>query len=180
VLQKLIGFTDFDDNPQAEIHYFHYSKVELIEMEVQYETGFGEYLKKVAATRNSALLLATIKEFVLGAYGIRSEDGKKFAKSPEARKEFEQSPAFEALFMELASDGDAIAEFLIGVMPKDLLDGVDVKAEMAKAAKTELVELPEERAIPAIVKVKKPHEMSREELLAAFQEKSRGPVEVNM
>ena len=163
MIEKLIGYEDFNGVQQAEIHYFHLSKVELIEMEVQYEDGFSEYLKKVAADGNAALLFATIKNFVGKSYGVRSEDGRKFTKSPELAAEFLASQAYEALFMELASDGDAMGAFLIGVMPKDLMENPDVKRQLAEL-KSETVELPAEK--------KHPQDMSREELLAAFAEKN--------
>ena len=161
MIEKLIGYEDFNGTAQAEIHYFHLSKVELIEMEVQYDGGFSEYLRKVADGGNAALLLATIKDFVGKSYGVRSEDGRKFTKSPELTTEFLASPAYEALFLELVENGDAIGEFLIGVMPKDLMEDPDVQRHLAEL-KSETVELPE----------KEPKDMSREELLAAYAKRN--------
>ena len=41
-------------------------------------------------------------------------------KSEELRNAFEQSEAFSELFMSLLGDADATAEFVKGILPKDL------------------------------------------------------------
>ena len=55
------------------------------------------------------------------AYGIKSDDGKRFMKSDQLREEFSQTAAYDALFMELATNDDAAATFIKGVVPKDFL-----------------------------------------------------------
>ena len=60
------------------------------------------------------------KEIILASYGVRSEDGKRFMKSEKAKEEFESSEAFVELFMELATDEKAAADFVNGLIPQGL------------------------------------------------------------
>ena len=48
----------------------------------------------------------------------KSDDGKRFVKSG-TREEFSQTAAYDALFMELATNDDAAATFKKGIVPKD-------------------------------------------------------------
>jgi hypothetical protein len=51
------------------------------------------------------------------SYGKKSDDGRRFIKSPELSKEFTETEAFSELFMELAGDADAAAAFVNGIVP---------------------------------------------------------------
>jgi hypothetical protein len=53
-----------------------------------------------------------------------SEDGKRFIKGEAIQQEFMQSPAYSELFMELATDAGAAAEFVNGIIPKGLPEQV--------------------------------------------------------
>ena len=55
--------------------------------------------------------------FWFNIYGVKSEDGKRFVKSPALTDEFIQSPAYDELFFELLNGGaDAMAAFVNGVI----------------------------------------------------------------
>ena len=58
------------------------------------------------------------KEIVLKAYGVKSNDGRRFMKSEELTREFSETEAYVNLFMELATDEKAAIAFAEGVMPK--------------------------------------------------------------
>ena len=56
------------------------------------------------------------------SYGRKSDDGKRFVKIQELRDEFEQSPAFGELLMEIIMDPEeSMAAFIKGVMPADFV-----------------------------------------------------------
>lgn len=120
MLKRDITYTDFNDNQVTETFYFNVSKSELVELEYSYKEGFGEALQRIIKTEDKGEIIATFKKLVLIAYGEKSEDGKKFIKNDELRAEFVQSAAYDALFMELAVDDKKAAEFIQGVLPKDL------------------------------------------------------------
>jgi len=50
---------------------------------------------------------------------VKSDDGKRFIKSPELRAEFEQTAAYDELFIELATDDKKLTDFFIGAFPKE-------------------------------------------------------------
>jgi len=134
MLKREIKFEDFDGNQTSEIHYFNLSKPELIELEVEYDQGFGKMLERIVETKNSRDLIKQFKEIVLLAYGEKSEDGRRFIKNDKLREEFSQTAAYNALFMELAMDDGAAVTFLTGVLPKDIAG--DVSKAALKAVPT--------------------------------------------
>jgi type I restriction-modification system DNA methylase subunit len=60
------------------------------------------------------------KELILMAYGVKSEDGRRFIKTDQLREEFSQTEAFNVLFMELATNDDAAVIFMDGILPRDM------------------------------------------------------------
>ena len=60
------------------------------------------------------------KDLVLKAYGVKSDDGRRFIKSKELSDEFSQTEAYSQIFMELATDDKAAAAFINGIVPADL------------------------------------------------------------
>jgi len=65
---------------------------------------------------------------VRGVYGVTEDGGSRFIKNEEVRTEFEQTNAFSELFIELATDEDAAAAFMRGIIPSGL-DKVEVASK---------------------------------------------------
>lgn len=128
MLKRPITYTDFDDNVVTEDFYFNLTKSEMIELIVEKDEGLDEWLKRIVAMEDRRELISEFKRIILLTYGVKSPDGKRFVKSDELRSEFAQTPAYDALFMELATNENAAADFINGVMPKDL------REEAAKGA----------------------------------------------
>lgn len=120
MLKRTITYEDFDGVSQTEVFYFNLSKSEIVELEVEYKDGLEATLKRIVAEGDNKKLVEEWKKIVLLTYGVKSEDGKRFIKSDQLRTEFTQTPAYDALFMELATDAKAAADFINGVIPKDL------------------------------------------------------------
>lgn len=122
MLKRPIKYTDLDDNEVTEDFYFNLSKPEIIEMEVEHKQGFKERIEQIIKTEDRKTLVEEFKKLILLTYGVKSEDGKRFIKSEQLREEFSQTPAYEELFMDLASNDGAASEFIIGVLPRDMRD----------------------------------------------------------
>ena len=58
-----------------------------------------------------------MKDLILKSYGVKSPDGRQFIKNQEVRDAFAQTEAYNQLFMELATDAKAAADFFAGVIP---------------------------------------------------------------
>lgn len=125
MLKKTVTYEDYDGNTREETLYFFISKTELAEMELKTPGGFVQKLEKISKSNNGGEIIDVFKEIILTAYGEKSEDGRAFIKKRNGVKlaeEFEQTPAFDALFTELLMDPDKAAAFINGIMPKDLIN----------------------------------------------------------
>ena len=56
---------------------------------------------------------------MLKAYGKKSDDGRRFIKTPEISEEFAQTEAYSDLFMLLATNAEEAAKFVNGIVPQD-------------------------------------------------------------
>lgn len=125
MLKRTIKYKDlFTDEPTEGVYYFNLSKPELIEMEVSHMRGFEDHMQAIIDSQDRGRLLAEFKSLILMSYGERSEDGERFVKSEEITLKFTQTAAYQALYLELATDENAAAEFILGVVPKDLSEAV--------------------------------------------------------
>lgn len=113
-------YVDFDGRQRTEEFRFHFNKAELMEMEMTTEGGFSTRVNRIVNANNHNDLLQIMKKFVLDAYGIKSDDGRRFMKTDEIRQSFVECPAYSQIFMRLATDDKAAAEFINGVVPADM------------------------------------------------------------
>lgn len=120
MIKKTITYTDFAGNKRTEDHYFNLSKAELVELEFSKEKGLQDHLKAIVAAEDIRGVIAEFKEVIKASYGVRSEDGRRFTKSPELLAEFMETNAYSELFLELAGDAGKAKEFFEGVIPQDL------------------------------------------------------------
>lgn len=137
MLKKLITYTDFNDVEVAEEFHFHLSKADLVEMEAQQRGGLQAHLTKIIETNDGAAIISEFKKLIMQSIGKVSEDGKRFEKSDEIRDNFRQSPAYSELFMELATNADAAANFVNGIIPQGLADDVAKIGEVANGPQRE-------------------------------------------
>ena len=112
-------YTDYNGVERTEDFYFNFSKAELTEKHLSTNGGLGDLLERIVNSKDNELIVNTFKEIILKAYGKKSEDGRRFMKSSEISKEFEETPVYSDLFMELATDSDAAANFINKIMPPD-------------------------------------------------------------
>lgn len=174
MLKQSVSYTDFDDNECVETLYFNLTKTELTdnldlkeELEKIQQDFTGEP-KRNLETHEIQRILDLVKTFMRLSYGIRSEDGKRFIKTPDLWTEFTQTAAYDSFLFGLFENPANALAFMTGILPKDLRSraleeankangGQDVirqaevraaqaehakKAEEAQAAKQNVVELP--------------------------------------
>ena len=121
MLKKTITYNDYNGVERTEDFYFNLSKAELMEMEMSISGGLTEMIEKIVATKDAPAIMKIFKELVLKAYGEKSADGKRFEKKNGALAEaFAETEAYSQIFMELATDADKAAEFVNGIMPRDI------------------------------------------------------------
>ena len=120
MIKLTIPYTDYDGNAREEDFYFNLNKAELMEMQAHVGGGLDVFIKKIIAEKDSDKIVQFFKEIIRKAYGKKSLDGRRFEKSKEISDEFCQTEAYSELFMSLAMDADKAAEFVNGILPKDL------------------------------------------------------------
>ena len=131
MLVKPITYTDYNGVERTETFYFNLSQAELIDMQLGGKDGlYSNKLQKMIDNHDAAAIVATIKEFVLKSYGEKTDDGKRFIKSPEISEAFMQTEAYSQLITELLSDDAKSSEFILGIMPQALREAA--VAEMNK------------------------------------------------
>lgn len=122
MLKKTITCKNFNGVETSEDYWFNLTESEILEMQLGTAGGLDESIKQIVAGMDLPNMVKFFKDFVLKSYGVKSPDGKRFIKNDELREAFAQTQAYNKLFMELAFDDVAAAEFINGVIPKDVAD----------------------------------------------------------
>lgn len=133
MIAKTITYKDFNDVERTETFLFNLTKTELSNLNFKHHGTYGEQLKAIADSNDVKLVTELFNEIIIRAYGIKSEDGKNFRKSPQIVDDFVSSAAYDALMTEILGDMDKAAALFIGMLPSDMQK--EVKEEMAKEAK---------------------------------------------
>ncbi len=124
MFKETITYTDYNGKSRTEEFLFHLTKTELLEMELNMPGGFEKYINDIIESKNMSALIKIFKEVILKAYGKKSEDGRRFIKSETISTEFAQTEAYDQLFIKFATDAEAAANFINGLIPADLNDNV--------------------------------------------------------
>lgn len=119
MLKKTINYTDYDGNEREEDFYFNLNKAELVQMNFSAEGGLENTLRKIVAEKDIKAVGELVRSIILKAYGEKSFDGKRFMKSAEAAKAFEETNAFAELYVDLLSDADKLSSFVIAALPPE-------------------------------------------------------------
>ena len=128
MLKKTITYKDFNDVERTETFYFNLTKTELTEMELSAAGGYADRVKKIIDAKDTPSLIKIFKDLILRSYGVKSDDGRRFIKSDELSLEFSQTEAYNQLFMELATNDEAAASFVNGIIPSDLAEAASKEA----------------------------------------------------
>lgn len=116
MIKKTVNYTDWDGEKVSEDLYFNLNKAELMELNKRYGGKLDKHLKRMTERKEYSKLGVFYKDFILKAYGRKSEDGRRFEKSDEAARDFYQSLAFDTLFDEVLNTPEAADAFVKGVL----------------------------------------------------------------
>jgi hypothetical protein len=131
----------FDESKEVtEEHYFHISKTDLVEMEIEEHgatytaredseltgikageelTGMRAKLQRIQDSQDGKAILHEMKDIIRRAYGKRG-DGDRFLKTEEIQRDFLATEAFSQLLFELCTNPDEMVAFFAGVFPSNL------------------------------------------------------------
>lgn len=119
MLTKTFEYTDYNGNLQKETLYFNMSKAEIAAFQVRMDGKFIDHLKSLVEGQKIEKLFGFFRDLVLDSYGEKSEDGKRFYKTPEMRRDFEASIVFSELITELMRGKQNVISFTRGILPPD-------------------------------------------------------------
>lgn len=134
MIKWTIQYTDFDDVERKEDYYFNLTKSELMEMNFNANGGLEKMIRKIVEANDTKRIIDVFKDVVLKAYGEKSLDGKGFIKMRDGHRlsdDFSQTAAYDALFMELATNEESATKFINGVIPKNFAKEIESRKDIA-------------------------------------------------
>lgn len=133
MFKKTISFEDFNGNQKKHDFYFHISKAELLEM-ASAGDAMQKRLQRIIAAKDGSAILQEFRDLIKLSVGVRSEDGQRFIKDEAAQSTLFDSPAFDELLMELATDAHASAEFVKELIPEKMQKAMIDKLQESQGA----------------------------------------------
>lgn len=120
MLKKTITYKDYNGVERTEDFYFNLTEAELMKMEWGTAGGIADTIQAIVKAKDNVTIVKLFEDIIAKAYGKKSPDGRRFIKNQEVLDDFQQTEAYSKLYMELATNEDAAAEFINGVIPEDL------------------------------------------------------------
>ena len=116
MLKKTIKYVDFNEEEVTEDFYFNLTTPEVTKMIAKIGDDIDKHAEKLVASGDHEGIIHFVEMLILTSYGVKSEDGKRFVKSKEARENFEYSAAYAELFEQLMTDTEQSKAFGQGLM----------------------------------------------------------------
>lgn len=120
MLKKSITYTDFNGEEVTEDFYFNFTRTEIMNLEVSIRGGMSKRLEEIIKNQDPHEMVVQFQDLILLSYGEKSEDGKRFIKNDELRKNFEQSSAYDVLIWQFTTDDKAASDFVNGIVPQNM------------------------------------------------------------
>lgn len=116
MLKKTVTYETFDGEMITEDLYFNMTRMDLVELNSRYGSNdLATHIETIQENKDIKGLYQVLKDIVLIAYGVKSEDGKRFIRNDEVRKEFEESLAFAQLVEDFHESENAMSDFVTGI-----------------------------------------------------------------
>lgn len=139
MLKQLITWKDFTGQITSRTLYFNLTRYEIahdMELEVL-EQRFKRFQDDVIGDSPRDMsppeireMLDIFKTIIKHAYGIRSQDGKRFSKNEEIWDEFVETGAFDAFIWYMFEDASRADNFMSNIWPEEIQEAAaKVRAE---------------------------------------------------
>ena len=115
MIKETRKYTDLFGVEVEETCYFHISQAEFIELSAKYDGDIFSYIENITEQSRFEDLINTMQDLILTAYGVKSDDGKRFIKSKELKDEFKQSIFYAELFEDLITNPEKAKVFGDGI-----------------------------------------------------------------
>lgn len=129
MIKKTITYSDYNGVERTEDFYFNLTKAEITKMELSTKGGLAEMINRIVAAQDTPAIIEVFEDLIKRSYGVKTPDGRGFAKKAEDLESFMATEAYSQLFMELATDADAASAFVNGVVPADMAQKAAIEAK---------------------------------------------------
>ena len=148
MFSRTFTYKGYDGNQHKETWWFNLTESEILKMELGSVGGINGMMNKMMREEHPDRIVDMFEKIILGSVGERSADGRRFLKRGGAvAEDFRETPAYDQLFLELVSSGEALATFLKGAIPDEVRANVEkAEAEQAKRGQ-EAAEAPELKVV---------------------------------
>lgn len=123
MISKKVTVEGFDGS-EDRVYWFHLTKSEVVKWDAEFNGELKEFLAKTAESQSVPEVYAAITELLRRAVGERR--GNKFVKDADVTSDFEFSGAMDEVIEWLFSTPDVTEEFLMGLLPKDVVEKAKV------------------------------------------------------
>ena len=127
MISKKVTVDGFD-GAEDRTYWFHLTKSEVFKWNEEFNGELQTFLSRAAESESIPEVYAAISELLRRSVGERR--GNKFVKDADVTSDFEFSGAMDDVIEWLFSTPDATETFVMGLLPKDVI-------EKAKAATAE-------------------------------------------
>lgn len=115
MIHETLTYTDFGGTQRTEDFYFNLTEAEVINMALSKEGGMEAYINKIVNSKNQIELVKLFQDVLRISYGKKSEDGRKFEKSPEIFADFASTQAYSDFYMSLVTNTEKAIAFINGL-----------------------------------------------------------------
>lgn len=122
MIKETVKYENFDGEQVETDLYFHMSKMEILAVGVNNLAGS---LDKIVKEKDIQKILEEVKKIVHGAYGERSEDGRRFIKNEEVLDRFKASPAYDEFIFTILTDHNKASRFINAIFPEEVLQSMN-------------------------------------------------------
>ena len=129
MIKKTITYSDYNGTERTEDFYFNLTKAEITKMELSIKGGLAEMIKRIVDAQDTPAIIDVFEDLIKRAYGVKTPDGRGFIKKAEDLESFMATEAYSQLFMELATNADAAAAFVNGIVPADMAKQAAIEAK---------------------------------------------------
>lgn len=118
MITETITYTNYNGEEQKETAYFNLTEFELMKFDASIPGGLKKKLEKAEADKDPYEIMSLFEAIILKAYGIKSEDGKRFEKANGAyAAEFAETAAYNAMLLNFIKNPDLATKFITGLAP---------------------------------------------------------------
>lgn len=131
MFKETFEYEDFNGHKRTAEMYFNLTDIEVVDFSGRNPSQVTEDMETMVNTENIRGILAFIRDLINWSYGVKSEDGITFEKSPEITRKFVQSAYYsDWLFSLFENDAAKGIAFVKGVLPASLIEKAQERVNM--------------------------------------------------